>query len=437
MRKVGLFFLCLAVFLLCVAGGGAWLYLSPRGVMRQDLPENAMQSYLREHDADYFRGEYLRMTAVPVTEFEDGEAVAARLYDGAVTDGHFTFREEAASERSAAYILSAGDTDLFRATWSFRDNRWQMDSLEALDAIHGKTHSVTALLPEDAVLTLNGKEVGAEYITEDGILYPDMTELEKSFDAFPTRVRYTVNGLYETPAVDADREGGLVLLSADGQSWEYTLPDAAGYSFAVSVPQGAVVTVNGTRLTDAQLVGSSTLTTPLDVPEVVKPYLPSMNYYAAGGLYTLPEITVTAADGTLLTGEGQGDLVTYSQPGTDGLYEQHHERVESFLRELIDYGAGHSWAGKPGAYVAADSEISPYLTRASSSLHWTVNVNLTFQDVSSSEYVALGDGAFLCRGHAEFTTKTAYQTKEISMDYDMLWVNQDGGAWLIWDLAFA
>ena len=436
MRKVGLFFLCLAVFLLCVAGGGAWLYLSPRGAMRTDLPENTMQAYLNDHDAAFFRSEYLRMTAPAVTEFEAGDAVAAMLYDAAVTESSFTFREESSTPRSAVYILSAGETDLFRASVSFRDNRWQMDGLQALDAIRGATHSVTVLLPSDAALTLNGVAVGEQYITETGILYPDMTELEKGFVSFPTRVRYTVDGLYERPAVDASRPDGLVLLAGDGQSWEYTVPDAAGYSFAVSVPQGSRVEVNGAELTDAELVSTSTFSTPLNVPEVVKPYLPSVNVYAAGGLYTPPEITVTAPDGTPLTGEAQGDVISYSLPGTSGLYEQHHERVESFLRDLIDYGAGHSWSGKPAAYLAEGSEVYAYVVNASSSLHWTVNVTLTFQDVSSSDYVALGDGSFLCRGHADFTTRTAYQTKEISMDYDMLWVNQNG-VWALWDMAFA
>ena len=436
MRKIGLFFLCLAVFLLCVAGGYVWLFLTPRGVLRADAPDKVMQSWLDQHDAVWLREQYLAQSPAAVTEFEDGPVVAARLYDAAVREDDLTFREEHAAERSAAYILSAGDTDLFRADLSFSGSRWDLTGLKALDTIHGSTHSVSVLLPEDAALTLNGVSVGEEYIAETGILYPDMTELEKEFDAYPTRVRYEIGGLYETPAVEASRPDGLVLLSADGVNWEYTVPDAAGYSFSVCVPQGSAVTVNGALLTDAQLAGSSTLSPPLNVPEAVKPSLPSVSYYAAGGLYTRPEITVTAKDGSLLTGTEEGSMVSYSLPADDRLYDQHHERVERFLREMIDYGAGHSWYGKPGALVAPDSEVYTYLRVASASLKWTVNVTLTFQDVSSSDYIALGDGAFLCRGHAEFTTKTYYQTREISMDYDMLWIDQDG-TWVLWDMAFA
>ena len=436
MKKVGLFFLCLALFLLAVAGGAAWLFLSPRGVLRADTPEKVMQAYVSGHDAASLRQQYLDMFSPAVTEFEDAGTVGALLYDAAVTGDAVTFRPESESERSAAYILSVGETDLFRVDVALVDNQWQVTGLKPLDAISGRTHGVTVLLPEDAALTVNGVTVDGKYIAETGIRYPDMTELEMSFDAWPTRVRYEVDGLYLLPQVEASRTGGLVLLSEDGTSWEYTVPDAAGYSFAVSVPQGSAVTVNGARLTDAQLAGSSTLSTRLSLPEAVKPLLPSVSYYAAGGLYTRPEIAVTAPDGSVLTGTEEGELVSYSLPEDPGLYERHHERVESFLRDLIDYGAGHSWSGKPAAYVAEGSEVKPYITCASGSLKWTVNVTLTFQDVSSSDYIALGDGAFLCRGHADFTTKTYYQTKEISMDYDMLWIDQDG-TWMIWDMAFA
>ena len=69
MKKVGLFFLCLAVFLLAVAGGYVWLFLTPRGALRSDTPEKVMQSWLDGHDAAFFREEYLRQSPAAVTEF--------------------------------------------------------------------------------------------------------------------------------------------------------------------------------------------------------------------------------------------------------------------------------------------------------------------------------------------------------------------------------
>ena len=137
MKKVGLFFLCLAVFLLAVAGGYVWLFLTPRGALRSDTPEKVMQSWLDQHDAAFFREEYLRQSPAAVTEFEDAAAVSARLYDAAVREGDFTFREEHGAERSAQYIVSAGDTDLFRADLSYDANHWAVTGLKALDTIRG------------------------------------------------------------------------------------------------------------------------------------------------------------------------------------------------------------------------------------------------------------------------------------------------------------
>ena len=216
------------------------------------------------------------------------------------------------------------------------------------------------------------------------------------------------------------------------------LPDAAGYSFAVSVPQGAVVTVNGTRLTDAQLVGSSTLTTPLDVPEVVKPYLPSMNYYAAGGLYTqASEISAVMPDGTVLTGETAGDgSVSFPLPGSRELYEANHKRVEEFLKALCEYGAGHTASYYPSVYAVAGSGVQKDIQAAISSLHWTTGVTTKYTEISSSDYIPLGDAAFICRGRVDCSTTTRYQTVDLDIRYEMLWVKVNNN-WLVQDLAYA
>ena len=92
--------------------------------------------------------------------------------------------------------------------------------------------------------------------------------------------------------------------------------------------------------------------------------------------------------------DGTGELTVYSLPGTPDLYERCHERVESFLRDLIDYGAGHSWSGKPAAYVAEGSEVKPYITCASGSLdpsHVLLSLGIPYELARGSLRLSIGE----------------------------------------------
>ena len=200
----------------------------------------------------------------------------------------------------------------------------------------------------------------------------------------------------------------------------------------------AAVTVNGAELTTGEVVGVSSYVTKLDVPGELQGYLPSYSIYAAGGLYTpVTDIRAVMPDGTALDGEtGRDGSVSFLFPGSQTLYEANHKRVEEFLKALCEYGAGHTAAYYPSVYTVAGSELQRYMQNAIASLHWTVGVATKYKEISSSDYIPLGEGAFICRGHVDCSTTTRYQTVDLDLHYEMLWV-RSGNTWLIQDLAFA
>ena len=67
---------------------------------------------------------------------------------------------------------------------------------------------------------------------------------------------------------------------------------------------------------------------------------------------------------------------------------------------------------------------------------FTVNVTLKFDEIRSFSYIPLGEDAFVCRAHADCHTSTYYQKKDLSLGYEMLWVRDEKGEWLVQDLAF-
>ena len=432
MKKLLIF---LIAFLLLAGAGLLLLTLPARGALRQEGPAEAVQSWLDTHDAASVRQEYIRLHPPTVTEFESADEVAAAIYDAAAGSA-FSFREipGTASEEAQDYILSAGNADVLLLSARFSDGGWHVET-GPLNALTGERRTLSVTVPEYAVLTLNGRAVSGSYIAER-LPYPDLTELESRFADVPCRVRYAIPGIYGAAELEAERPDGLLLLYSDGTEWEYTVPDAAGHSFSVTAPSDAEVSVCGAVLEARDVTATLAWPTKLDIPEELQGYLPDYAVYTAGGLYSVPEISVKSADGSELTVSGTGTELVFSPVGSEALHEACHERVRGFLWALCDYGAGHGDRGYPCVYTVNPTPLSRYIWNAGDSLVWTVGVTLKFSDIQTSDYIPLGEDAFICRGHVDVTSVTRHETRDLSLDYEMLWVRK-GSSWYCQDLAFA
>ncbi len=438
MKKFGLILLCLLLFAAVVGGAAAWFMMTPRGVLRSDLPEDIMQRLLEEKGPEGWRAEYIRLCPPAVSEFESADKVAGDLFDAAAGGSDFTFRAVPGtqSDASAEFIVSAGNADLFRVRFRYVNQKWGY-SAEGLDTLRAETRTLSVTVPEDTALKLNGRSVDAGYIAERGLPYDDMTELERRFDSYPTRVRYEIGGICEAVTLTASREGGLTELYSDGTTWEYTLPDAGSHAFAVKAPSDAVVTVNGAVLTADDVTATAAYPTRMDIPGELQSRLPGYYIYTAGGLYSEPQISASLSDGTALTPQTAADgTVVYTLPVSQALYDACHARVEDFLMALCEYGAGHTARYAPGSYAVGGSTVANYITRARASLYWTVGVATSYGSITSSDYVPLGADAFLCRGHVVATTTTKYQTRDLDIVYEMLWVRA-GNQWMVRDLDYS
>ena len=439
MKRIVLLLVCLLVFLALVGGGAAWMYFSPNGPLAPTSSADAVQALLESRSSADWREDFDRLTSIETTEFENSADIVDDLFTAAASGNSFSFREDSESSTRTApvYILSAGDTDVLRLVCSYdsASRTWNVESA-ALPELSAEARTLTVTVPEGTAVSVNGIALSKEYITDSNVPYDNITELESRFDFCPHRVTYSVPGIYEAVSVDVEREGGVLVLSSDGTNWDCTVPDAAGYAFRLTAPQEASVTAGGVPLGEEQVVSHETLPTHVDIPEELSGSLPVYTVYAAGGLYSIPEFTATMPDGTVLqqTTDTDGNP-SFELPGDEALYDECHERVEEYLREVAEYGAGHTAYHNPNAYVVSGTSLSDYFRYAIDSLHWTVGVSLEFGDVTSWGYVPLGESAFLCEAQANFTTKTNYQTKDITVNYELLWVNLNG-TWYIQDMSF-
>lgn len=439
MKRSTLLLLCLLVFVLLVGGAAAWMYFSPAGALAPVSAEDAVQEVLDTTDTAEWRAKYVSLCAPETSAFESAETVAGDLFDAAVQGQRLSFRpdSENTSRLAPVYILSAGENDLLTLTASYdkASRTWKVDEAP-LKVLQAEARTLAITVPEGSVVSVNGTALSEEYITDSRVPYTGISELETQFDTCPYRMTYTVPGIYEAVQVDVSREAGVLLLYSDGTRFDYTVPDAGTHAFRVTAPQEAAVTAGGALLTDAQAVSFAPLSTHVDIPDELAGALPVYTVYAAGGLYSDPTFAAALPDGTALTPTtGADGFPTFELPGNEVLWSECHERVENYMQEIAGYGSGNTASNYPTGYVAPGSSLMLYFQYALDTLHWTRGWTVTFNEVKSWGYVPLGEDAFLCQGEANFTTATRHETRENIVDYEMLWVRQNG-TWYIQDMSF-
>lgn len=439
MKRSTLLLLCLLVFVLLVGGAAAWIYFSPAGALAPVSAEDAVQEVLDTTDTAEWRAKYVSLCAPETSAFESAETVAGDLFDAAVQGQRLSFRpdSENTSRLAPVYILSAGENDLLTLTASYdkASRTWKVDEAP-LKALQAEARTLAITVPEGSAVSVNGTALSEEYITDSRVPYTGISELETQFDTCPYRMTYTVPGIYEAVQVDVSREAGVLLLYSDGTRFDYTVPDAGTHAFRVTAPQEAAVTAGGALLTDAQVVSFAPLSTHVDIPDELAGALPVYTVYAAGGLYSDPTFAAALPDGTALTPTtGADGFPTFELPGNEVLWSECHERVENYMQEIAGYGSGNTASNYPTGYVAPGSSLMLYFQYALDTLHWTRGWTVTFNEVKSWGYVPLGEDAFLCQGEANFTTATRHETRENIVDYEMLWVRQNG-TWYIQDMSF-
>ena len=430
MKRRTLIFLCVLLFLAAVGGGFLTMRFAPRGVYNSAGADETAAGYLRTASRETLREEFCRTFSCEVTPFEDRETLAASLFDHLAV-GEWHFRAWPDSPTEDTYLLSCGDADFLTLTLVRSNGAWQIGSVRAADTLTLTPRTLSVTVPSDAAVTVNGVLLGEEYMAERSLPYDGLNAREAASPFTPCRVRYEIPGIYGSVEVAAEREGGVLLLRSDGTVWDYTVPDARSYSFLVRAPADAAVYADGMALTDGV---TSPLPTRLRVPEELVPLFPQETVYAEGGLYRLPELTAEA-NGTALAAQTDAqDGTVFSSPGSEALHEECGNRVEAFLRELTQFSAANTAIGYPDGYVSSASGLQRSFTRIRPGLHWMSGVVITFREVSTDCYLPLGENAFYCRGHILCTTETRYQTRELTMDSEMLWV-REGESWYIYDFA--
>ena len=79
MKKWALALLCVLLAASVLCGGAAWMLLTPRGMLREDKPEDVMQNAMDSMSREDWRDLYLSGCSVDTGEFEDSAKVTGDI----------------------------------------------------------------------------------------------------------------------------------------------------------------------------------------------------------------------------------------------------------------------------------------------------------------------------------------------------------------------
>lgn len=446
-RRWRTFLAVYALVFLALGAAGCYLLYRYAEAYEASLPEHVMDALMAETTEDQWYNYIRRDAPLAVSEFEDGEALFTAYYAAAIRGRSFSYRKAPGAYRDdgPVYTVRAGGKDLCTVTLApigrhaagFGRELWQVGEIRSCFTMDD-LESVAVVIdapPGDSV-SVNGVTLSDAYRTGETVPAPDVTELESRFETQPMFDRWRVDPLYGEITV-RDKNGAVLspLREEGSREIRYLAREEELYSFTVRAPEGVTVTVGGAELSPAEavkaedgiLAGLEAYTGGETLRQLTWSY---------GGLYSLPEITGRAADGTALTPlmNEKGELLFFL-PQDEALREAAEPRVREFFQRYIDYS---SRAYDEGRYnmllscILPGTELYAYVRDSVAAMIWASATQVHYDELTFTDFRSVGEDCFTCtiRYKADFSATAWYEsyTYDLQNAYELAFVRQ-GDLW--------
>ncbi len=316
-----------------------------------------------------------------------------------------------------------------------------------------RLHSLTFIVPSDAVVTVNGKTVTSDFITESNLPYPSADKWNADSDSAPHRVKYFLDGLVTAGiefSVSAYDGTVLTPVSSDEASgvYEYEYPSELLRSAEIYAPEGSSVTLNSVELTENELISAGAVPSEIESIEQFITNPERVCVYRIDGLYSEPKIKITNKDGKELTVTSAENMVySFEHESSDQLMSAHKAYAEQFTDNYIKYYTDgriyiqENFENLILPYIQPDSEAYKYLSIVFDSLAWREKSTVSEKSIASHDYIKWGDNCFSCS--VDFMIKyynpnsEAYEEENVK-NWQLFFVNTTGvdSGWKIAKIIF-
>lgn len=292
----------------------------------------------------------------------------------------------------------------------------------------------TLKAPADAVVTLNGVEVGGSYIT--GTERVGGVESEFEPDATPELSIYTIPKLCASPSVSVTLGGETLTPDESGnRSSFYSYPDSYRRRYTVRVPVGAELFCNGFAVGEKYLLDGGDGV--YELPDGASGVSPTARYRTYEvGLYNDPVFTLDDAHKNAAADHADGsfEYTFYAVPSAAEAASV-TDAAENFTRLFVKYsyeGTKYTQQNFDNvmAHVVAGSAADKIITPTLSSMIYNSNFKVDKLEMTVRDIAKFSDDCMALK--VDFKSHGTYYKYEKSGDgtYVMVWVKK-GGEWML------
>jgi hypothetical protein len=427
-----------------------WQYMRSYELSR---PENVMNEFINTVDDEYMKQLFTSTSGISSTEFENKENLMEKYYFSYLDGNEYTYRKLSGEYTNEAptYVIRTGTTDIAKVVLTSKGdnsagygfNLWEQPDVKIVDEIlEVASKTITVTVPSDASVSINGVTVPDEYITDDAVAYSGIEDTDQVFDARPVGKTYTVGDLYESISVSAfSADNEELYLKKEDYSYSVPLVIEKTYSYSITAPTEAKVSVNGILLTGEYMTDTDSVYTSL---AGLSQYMtmPALCRYEIKGLYHMPTFEAFDETGNSLLCDISGGDVTVHNQYSAQLAADHTERVNAFTRTYVSFSINehgtmiNSWTdfGYLKQYLIQGSELYERLRSAISSLYWVDYTTVEYNYVTADSFVPITDSCFTCVMSYSFArtidSYKLHETRTLEGSFNLVYILYNG-QWLV------
>ncbi len=278
-------------------------------------PERAVEDYISDLDSEAIAELFIPTAAELFSGYETEDVLWGEIV-AVVAENDLTYVAAAGAD-GGVFDVYCGEKILSLTVAATSGGRYGFDDYIVTGAkandewITSRQVTVTAIVPADAKLTLNGYDVSDACIVGTLEAGSGVTEFERD-DSFGYELAiYEINGIFGSADCRAYGADGEIALANPAEGM-YTSDYAAADSvYTVAVPAGSAVTLNGVALSDKYMTGEVVA---FDAAVFEAETAPKCAVYTVNGLHHIPEVIVTLNGETLSPVTADGYDAAYNYP---------------------------------------------------------------------------------------------------------------------------
>ncbi len=195
------------IMLVLIAGGlcAFWFFIRD---YEAGMPVHGMERTMESFNEERIQELIGTQTFGNAGNLEDPD-VWLNWYKEQIRGKQITFEEARENTNTTpVYVVKADNQPIGKITLKvtgtnlFKFNTWGFDRLDVSEYLP-ETATYTITVPKGTKVSINGRELGQESITEDGAIYPELSAIQSYLPEIPLSTTYTVSGLLNEPEVIA------------------------------------------------------------------------------------------------------------------------------------------------------------------------------------------------------------------------------------------